>query len=501
MSLEVTQAAKDHIIKIGYDVAYGARPLRRVIQNMVEDVLAEQLLVGRFEAGHDHRRRQGSRRPGLPSSGRREDAAPPSKRLAPERSPVTRTQSRVRLPGVRRLVPPLGGPVSHVRRLEHARGDARPRGLARARAGAAATRRRAVPVSLAATWTSRTSTRIPTGIGELDRVLGGGLVPGSLVLVGGEPGIGKSTLLLQAAAGRRRTARPDPLRDRGGVERPRSACGPRAWASRRAPPAERIDGRARELTSARIVEPARAARPVAAHRRLDPDRHGRRARRPGRQRRPGAGVRAPATWSSRRGTGSPCVAGRPRDQGRQPGRAQDARAPGRRRAQRSRASGPARCACCAPRRTGSGRPRRSACSRWARPGCARSPTRPGHSWPSTRPTPPAASSGATLEGSRPLLVEVQALVAPTALRHAAPDRDRARPESPCAPRRGPGAPRRHRARRPRRVRQPGGRPGGRRSGARPGAGDRARVVAPRPAGRAGNGRHRARSGCSASCGR
>lgn len=43
--------------------------------------------------------------------------------------------------------------------------------------------------------------RMPVGIGELDRVLGGGLVPGSLVLVGGEPGIGKSTLLLQAAAG------------------------------------------------------------------------------------------------------------------------------------------------------------------------------------------------------------------------------------------------------------------------------------------------------------
>jgi DNA repair protein RadA/Sms len=43
--------------------------------------------------------------------------------------------------------------------------------------------------------------RIGLGIGELDRVLGGGLVPGSLVLLGGEPGIGKSTLLLQAAAG------------------------------------------------------------------------------------------------------------------------------------------------------------------------------------------------------------------------------------------------------------------------------------------------------------
>ena len=39
--------------------------------------------------------------------------------------------------------------------------------------------------------------RISTGIGELDRVLGGGIVAGSLTLVGGDPGIGKSTLLLQ----------------------------------------------------------------------------------------------------------------------------------------------------------------------------------------------------------------------------------------------------------------------------------------------------------------
>src|SRR5687767_10076027 len=43
------------------------------------------------------------------------------------------------------------------------------------------------------------ATRLTTGIGEFDRVLGGGVVPGSLVLLGGEPGIGKSTLLLQAA--------------------------------------------------------------------------------------------------------------------------------------------------------------------------------------------------------------------------------------------------------------------------------------------------------------
>jgi DNA repair protein RadA/Sms len=49
--------------------------------------------------------------------------------------------------------------------------------------------------------------RIPTGVAELDRVLGGGLVPASLVLVGGEPGVGKSTLLLTALAGMSRERR------------------------------------------------------------------------------------------------------------------------------------------------------------------------------------------------------------------------------------------------------------------------------------------------------
>jgi ATP-dependent Clp protease ATP-binding subunit ClpC len=51
IDLEITQEAKDHIIKLGFDVDYGARPLRRVIQNMVEDQLAEALLMGRFQSG------------------------------------------------------------------------------------------------------------------------------------------------------------------------------------------------------------------------------------------------------------------------------------------------------------------------------------------------------------------------------------------------------------------------------------------------------------------
>jgi DNA repair protein RadA/Sms len=47
---------------------------------------------------------------------------------------------------------------------------------------------------------AKESPRMPTGIGELDRALGGGLVAGQVVLIGGDPGIGKSTLLLQALA-------------------------------------------------------------------------------------------------------------------------------------------------------------------------------------------------------------------------------------------------------------------------------------------------------------
>jgi DNA repair protein RadA/Sms len=49
--------------------------------------------------------------------------------------------------------------------------------------------------------------RLPTGIDELDRALGGGLVPGGVVLIGGEPGVGKSTLQLQTAAGLARERR------------------------------------------------------------------------------------------------------------------------------------------------------------------------------------------------------------------------------------------------------------------------------------------------------
>jgi DNA repair protein RadA/Sms len=68
-----------------------------------------------------------------------------------------------------------------------ARGGRAPTGLAAAR-----------PLLRLVDVTAEEAERIPTGVDELDRVLGGGLVPASLVLVGGEPGVGKSTLLLAA---------------------------------------------------------------------------------------------------------------------------------------------------------------------------------------------------------------------------------------------------------------------------------------------------------------
>lgn len=72
--------------------------------------------------------------------------------------------------------------------------------------------------------------RVDTKNGELNRVLGGGVVPGSMVLIGGDPGIGKSTLLLQVSGS---------LSDQGGScstfrvkkVQTRSRCGPNAWES------------------------------------------------------------------------------------------------------------------------------------------------------------------------------------------------------------------------------------------------------------------------------
>ncbi|MGB5133716.1 MAG: DNA repair protein RadA [Prochlorococcaceae cyanobacterium] len=74
--------------------------------------------------------------------------------------------------------------------------DARRRRPVRPEYGSVPRARRSEPIQAVG---ERPLQRLGSGYGELDRVLGGGLVPGSLVLLGGDPGIGKSTLLLQSA--------------------------------------------------------------------------------------------------------------------------------------------------------------------------------------------------------------------------------------------------------------------------------------------------------------
>ena len=94
-----------------------------------------------------------------------------------------------------------------MRRVEHPGGGSGSRRAGRgsrgsARAASSATAQRYDQIETAG------AERLASGIGEFDRVLGGGIVPGSAVLLGGEPGIGKSTLLLQMAAAVARTLGP-----------------------------------------------------------------------------------------------------------------------------------------------------------------------------------------------------------------------------------------------------------------------------------------------------
>ena len=78
MKLEVTAAAKDRIISEGYDPQYGARPMRRAIQRLIQDPLALKLFNGEFLEGRH--RTGGRRRPGGRASIR--EARPPGRVMA-----------------------------------------------------------------------------------------------------------------------------------------------------------------------------------------------------------------------------------------------------------------------------------------------------------------------------------------------------------------------------------------------------------------------------------
>ena len=100
---------------------------------------------------------------------------------------------------MRRHNPEVAGQMPALQCLEHAGGN---RGVVRPSAAAHryAPLASSSPVRSLSEIEARETPRQPTGLDEFDRVLGGGAVAGAVVLIGGDPGIGKSTLLLQALA-------------------------------------------------------------------------------------------------------------------------------------------------------------------------------------------------------------------------------------------------------------------------------------------------------------
>ena len=187
------------------------------------------------------------------------------------------------MPELRGGRPALDGQVRGLRRVEHHRRGSHRQRRCRARAWPSPPRDAPSRCACCPTPTATRSMRMPTGLAELDRVTGGGIVPGSALLIGGEPGIGKSTLLLQvaaafAAAGRRAvyfTGEEATAQVRLRAERLGLAQAPLALASET------------EL----VQHPGDAGRGQARRPRrdrFDPDAVGRRARGGTRHREPGA---------------------------------------------------------------------------------------------------------------------------------------------------------------------------------------------------------------------
>ena len=180
-----------------------------------------------------------------------------------------------------------GAGVRCLRRLEHHRrgGGAR---RARPRASRRGTRPQA---SICSPWKARARRppRRATGIAEFDRVAGGGLVPGSALLIGGDPGIGKSTLMLQVAAALGRSAG-RPARSISPAKRrwSRCACAPRGWAWPRRRSRWRPRPRVRDILATLDSRPAARAR----RHRFHPDHVCRRAGCGAGHRRPGARLAA-----------------------------------------------------------------------------------------------------------------------------------------------------------------------------------------------------------------
>ena len=194
-------------------------------------------------------------------------------------------------------------------------------------AGVVSSRLPSEPARPIATISAAPAKAVPTGVSELDRVLGGGLVPGAVVLLAGEPGVGKSTLLLDVAQQWAPASRPAPSLVVSGEE---SVSQVRLRAERLGALHEQLYLAAESDLARRARPPRRGqARPARSSTRCrpSPPRHRRRARRRD------AGARGHRrAGRARQGARHRHRPRRPRHQGRRGRRPARARAPGRRRA-------------------------------------------------------------------------------------------------------------------------------------------------------------------------
>jgi DNA repair protein RadA/Sms len=243
--------------------------------------------------------------------------------------------------------------------------------------------------------------RVPTGIGEFDRVLGGGLVEGAVVLVGGDPGIGKSTLLLQALA-QMGTSLPGLY-----VTGEESLAQVAGRAVRLGLPIDGLHALA-ETGVERILEQAVAHRPKVivadSVQTLWTESIG---AAPGSVSQVRESAARLVRYAKETGTTVFLVGHVTKEGG----------IAGPRVLEHmvtpcciSKARAAAASACCARLRIASAPSTNSACSRWARRACAKSPIPPRSSSPAAAPRSQGSAVMVTREGTRPLLVEVQALV-------------------------------------------------------------------------------------------
>ncbi len=243
--------------------------------------------------------------------------------------------------------------------------------------------------------------RLATGSAELDRVLGGGLVPGSVTLIGGDPGIGKSTLMLQAAAALNSAG---PVLYATGEESLKQV----ALRARRLGLESAAARLIAETQVEQIVAAASSPQGARAHRRFDPDdvfgAHRGRARR-----RIAAARMHRRIGPLRQGAAAPryCWWVMSPRRARSPDRA--CSSTWSIRCCISRATPAAASGCCVRSRTASAPPMRSACSPWWSRDCARSPTLL-RSFSRGTPSPlPGSVVTVMREGTRSLLIEVQVL--------------------------------------------------------------------------------------------